>query len=135
MSDNEEEPVEAAGTDAPAEKVAETAPTESTETPTGGEEVGTPEFPELQPTRPQIGAPNELKRLYDVQVTVAAEIGRTTVPIQQLLGLTEGSVFELEQSVSAPIELVAQGIPLGNGEVVVVDNSFAIRIKEIYANQ
>lgn len=98
------------------------------------EEVSTPEFPDLKPTSVPVGPPGELNRLFDVQVTVAAELGRTSVPIQKLLGLTEGSVFELDRSISSPIELVAQGVPLGNGEVVVVDDSFAIRIKEIYAN-
>ena len=98
------------------------------------DDVRTPEFPDLKPTPVAAGAPGELNRLYDVQVTVAAELGRTNVPIQKLLGMTEGSVFELNRSINSPIELVAQGIPLGNGEVVVVDDSFAIRIKEIYAN-
>ncbi len=97
------------------------------------DDVSTPEFPDLKPNSVPAGATGDLNRLFDVQVTVAAELGRKSVPIQKLLGLTEGSVFELDRSVSSPIELVAQGVPLGNGEVVVVDDSFAIRIKEIYA--
>ena len=95
--------------------------------------LSTPEFPDLKPGTKN-GKKADLSRFHDVQVTVAAELGRTNIPIQDLLGLTEGSVFELNRSISSPIELVAQGIPLGNGEVVVVNDSFAIRIKEIYAN-
>jgi flagellar motor switch protein FliN/FliY len=104
------------------------------ESPEAQESVQTPEFPDLKPTNNPPGSAADLNRLYDVHVTVAAELGRTNVSIQKLLGLSEGSVFELDRSISSPIELVAQGIPLGNGEVVVVDDSFAIRIKEIYAN-
>ncbi len=75
-----------------------------------------------------------MNRFHEVKVAVAAELGRVNIPIQRLLELTEGSVFELNRSISAPIELIAQGIPLGNGEVVVVDDTFAIRIKEIYTD-
>lgn len=116
-------------TDEPAEEV------DAPETLANEPEVGTPEFQNLDPDKPGTGAAKEMNRLYDVQVSVAAELGRTSVPIQELLQLTEGSVFELNREISSPIELVAQGIPLGNGEVVVVDDSFAIRIKEIYANK
>lgn len=97
-------------------------------------EPDTPEFPELKKGGGS-GKVGDLNRFYDVQVTVSAELGRTRVPIQELVGLTEGSVFELNRDIGAPIELIAQGVPLGNGEVVVVDDSFAIRIKEIYSDQ
>lgn len=97
-------------------------------------EPDTPEFPELKKGggSSKVG---DLNRFYDVQVTVSAELGRTRVPIQELVGLTEGSVFELNRDIGAPIELIAQGVPLGNGEVVVVNDLFAIRIKEIYSDQ
>jgi flagellar motor switch protein FliN/FliY len=100
----------------------------------GGAEPDSPEFPELKKGggSSKVG---DLNRFYDVQVTVSAELGRTSVPIQDLVGLSEGSVFELNRDIGAPIELIAQGVPLGNGEVVVVDDSFAIRIKEIYSDK
>ena len=75
----------------------------------------------------------DLNRFNDVKVTVSVELGRASVPIHELLQLSVGTVFELNRSVDAPVELIAQGVPLGNGEVVVVDESFAIRIKEIYS--
>ena len=98
-----------------------------------GEAVRSPEFQELASEKNGGGKKADLNRFHDVQVTVSAELGRINVSIHDLLDLTEGSVFELNRSISAPIELIAQGIPLGNGEVVVVDDTFAIRIKEIYA--
>ena len=93
-----------------------------------------PDFQELSNKNPESNATIELNRFHDVQVTVSAELGRTKVAINELLNLAEGAVFELNRNVSAPVELIAQGVPLGNGEVVVVDDSFAIRIKEIYPN-
>ena len=91
-----------------------------------------PDFPELSGTAPSPQANHELSRFSGVQVDVTAELGRTRLTIQEMLGLSEGAVLELNRAISAPVELVAQGVPLGNGEVVVVDDRFAIRIKEIY---
>ncbi|MEM9412777.1 MAG: FliM/FliN family flagellar motor switch protein, partial [Planctomycetota bacterium] len=92
-----------------------------------------PEFNELESKESvAVGSGADLNRLNDVQVIVSAELGRAKVSIHELLQLGEGSVFELNRSVDGPVELVAQGVPLGNGDVVVVDGNFAIRIQEIY---
>lgn len=98
------------------------------------EDVSAPEFSELNPSEVE-ASPADLNRLNDVKVVVSAELGRTKVAIEDLLKLNVGSIFELNRSIDAPVELIAQGVPLGNGEVVVVDGSFAIRIQEIYAPQ
>jgi flagellar motor switch protein FliN/FliY len=97
-----------------------------------GQDGSVPEFQKLDPNR--IAAPGkfELNRFGGVQVVLTAELGRTQVTIQELMGLTEGAVLELNRAISAPVELIAQGVPLGNGEVVVIDDQFAIRIKQIY---
>lgn len=70
-------------------------------------------------------------RFYDVDVTVWAELGRVSMPLGQLVRLSEGSVIELGRPVSEPIDLMAQGVRVARGEVVVVDDCFALRIKEI----
>ena len=94
-----------------------------------------PEFAELDSgTQASSTHQTDLSRLNDVQVTVSAELGRTTVPIHEILKLGEGSVFELNRSIENPVELRAQDVAFGNGEVVVVDGNFAIRIQEIYKN-
>ena len=91
-----------------------------------------PDFQTLNPNQAAAPAGLELNRFGGVQVVLTAELGRTKVTIQELMGLAEGAVLELNRAISAPVELVAQGVPLGNGEVVVIDDQFAIRIKEIY---
>ena len=77
------------------------------------------------------GAPAPLDRLLNVTVTVTAELGRVTLPISEVLNLNVHSVLELNRSVSEPVDLMVQGVLLARGEVVVVDDCFAIRIKEI----
>ncbi len=92
--------------------------------------VQVPEFEDLQRT-PGSEQAVPLSRFYEVKVTVTAELGRITIPIKDLLCLGEGSVIELNRSVNAPVEIMAQGVPLAKGKVVVIDDCFAIRINEI----
>lgn len=74
---------------------------------------------------------DSLDRLLNVTVSVTAELGRVTLPISEVLKLGVGTVLELHRSVSEPVDLMVQGVRLARGEVVVVDDRFAIRIKEI----
>ena len=74
---------------------------------------------------------NSINRFLDVEVTISAELGRVTIPIGDLVELGEGSVVELNRSVSAPVDLMAQGLRVATGEVVVIDDCFAVRIKSI----
>ena len=92
-----------------------------------------PEFSHLKDTPSGDGTP--MDRFYDVNVTVGAELGRVTMPLGELLKLGEGSVMKLERPVSAPVDLMAQGVRLARGEVVVVDDCFAIRVKEIESSR
>lgn len=78
-----------------------------------------------------LGTPAPLDRLLDVTVSVTAELGRVTLPISAVLNLNVNSVLELNRGVAEPVDLLVQGVLLARGEVVVVDDCFAIRIKEI----
>ena len=93
--------------------------------------VQTPEFKSFVDAGNQ-PKQQEISRFADIKVTVSAELGRTSIPIERLLSLGKGSVLELDRGVESPIELIAQGIPLASGEVVIVDDCFAIRILEVY---
>jgi flagellar motor switch protein FliN/FliY len=96
----------------------------------GGVAARKADFAELD-MRPSTGGASALDNLLDVTVSVTAELGRATTSIGQLLKLNVGSVVELERLISDPVDLVAQGIRLARGEVVVVEDRFAIRIQEI----
>ncbi|MEE2641907.1 MAG: flagellar motor switch protein FliN [Planctomycetota bacterium] len=93
-----------------------------------------PQFANLQDSSTQ-DQPSAMGRLYDVSVHVAAELGSVQIPIGDVLKLGEGSVLELNRTITEPIDLMAQGVRIARGEVVVIDDCFAIRIKEIEANK
>jgi flagellar motor switch protein FliN len=78
------------------------------------------------------GAPaGSLNHLMDVSVCVTAELGRATMSIGDIMKFGLGSVVGLNRSVAEPVDLLVQGVPFARGEVVVIDDRFAIRIKEI----
>ncbi len=98
-----------------------------------GVDVQTPEFQEFSATHTG-PTTSEIDRLQDIKIVVSAELGRMEVPIQKLLSIGPGSVLEMDRQIDSPVELVAQGVPLAKGEVVVVNDCFAIRVTEIYQN-
>lgn len=93
-------------------------------------EARTPEFPALDPNSATAGA-TPLDSLRDVPITITARLGHATLPIGAILRLGPGAVVELEEPISAPIELTVRGVPFATGEVIVVDDHFAIRIKSL----
>jgi flagellar motor switch protein FliN/FliY len=93
-------------------------------------EVRRAEFPELDP-RSSAYAGTPLDSLRDVPITITARLGQATLPIGAILRLGPGAVVELEQDISAPVELTVRGVPFATGEVVVIDDHFAIRIKTL----
>ena len=132
MAENENEVESPEATAAEAEADTDQAATATATEDPDGDVI--PEFEQLSPNPPKPAKNVELSRFGGVHVTLTAELGRTELTIQELIGLAEGSVVELNRAISAPVELVAQGVPLGNGEVVVIEDQFAIRIKEIYSS-
>jgi flagellar motor switch protein FliN/FliY len=88
------------------------------------------DFAELT-AKPGTGGPAPLNRLLDVSVKVTAELGRVTLSIADVLKLGVGSVVTLDRPISEPVDLMVQGVLLARGEVVVVDDNFAVRIKDI----
>ena len=73
----------------------------------------------------------DLRLLYDVEMTLTAEIGRTRLPVRQVLDLVPGSVLELDRAAGAPADLMVNGRLIARGEVVVIDEDYGIRITEI----
>jgi len=73
----------------------------------------------------------DLNALIDVQVTLSVEIGRSRMPIRQLISLNQGSVVELDRGVSEPLDLLVNGTLIARGEVVVVDGQFGLRLIDV----
>ncbi len=78
-----------------------------------------------------VGAGGNLTMLSDVMLNVTVELGRQSLTLSQVLGLSVGSVVELDRTAGAPVDIRVNGILFGRGEVVVVDDEYAVRLIEI----
>jgi len=74
-----------------------------------------------------------LWRLLDVPMEVTVELGRCSKTIKQVLDLNVGSVVVLEKLAGEPVEIMINGIQVARGEVVVIDDSYGVRITELNA--
>ena len=72
-----------------------------------------------------------LDLILDVEVPVVVELGRSEMPLQELLALKPGSLLELDRLAGEPADLVIRGHVVAQGEIIVVDDSFGIRITNI----
>ncbi len=69
--------------------------------------------------------------ILDVPVTLSMEVGRTRIPIRNLLQLNQGSVVELERQAGEPLDVFINGTLIAHGEVVVVNDKFGIRLTDV----
>ena len=69
--------------------------------------------------------------ILDIPVTIAMEIGRTTISIRNLLQLNQGSVVELDRLAGEPMDVMVNGTLIAHGEVVVVNDKFGIRLTDV----
>jgi len=92
-------------------------------------ENGTVSAPAATPTV-QLPAGN-LGRINNVEMTLTVEIGRTRMSVRDVLGMEPGAVVELDRSAGAPADVLLNGRLIAHGEVVVVDQDYAVRITKI----
>ena len=79
---------------------------------------------------PEVGIEN-LKVLENIEVKLTVEVGSTDLKIRDLLRLNEGSVVELERLAGDPLDILANGVSIAKGEVVMVGERFGIRFTEV----
>lgn len=72
-----------------------------------------------------------LGRINNVEMTLTVEIGRTRMSVRDVLALEPGAVVELDRAAGAPCDVLLNGRPIAEGEVVVVDQDYAVRITRI----
>ena len=77
------------------------------------------------------GAGNDLNMILDIPVQLTVELGRTRIPIKHILQLGQGSVVELETMAGEPMDVLVNGFLIAQGEVVVVNDKFGIRLTDI----
>ncbi len=110
----------------------ESKPETASEVATAVEQAAPASFANLaaQAANPQ-GAGNDLNMILDIPVQLTVELGRTRIPIKHILQLAQGSVVELETLAGEPMDVLVNGYLIAQGEVVVVNDKFGIRLTDI----
>lgn len=95
------------------------------------------EFAPLEPREAvrREGEPRNLDLLFDVPLTITVELGRAEKTVREILSLVPGSVVELNRLAGEAVDVLANGQLIARGEVVVVEDSFGVRITEIVSRR
>jgi flagellar motor switch protein FliN/FliY len=88
-------------------------------------------FPELSGESGSALPAGRLDMVLDIPVQLTVELGRTRVPIRNLLQLAQGSVVELDRLAGEPLDVLVNGCLIAQGEVVVVNDKFGIRLTDV----
>ena len=112
--------------------LSETKPETASEVTNPLESVAAATFTNFNATPPgSLGAGNDLNMILDIPVQLTVELGRTRIPIKHILQLAQGSVVELEALAGEPMDVLVNGYLIAQGEVVVVNDKFGIRLTDI----
>jgi len=95
------------------------------------EQVATAAFTNFAPTAAASGSGNDINMILDIPVQLTVELGRTRIPIKNILQLAQGSVVELDALAGEPMDVLVNGFLIAQGEVVVVNDKFGIRLTDI----
>ena len=131
----------ASETDAEDPWAAAMAEQQASEDDTASAEAPTPEPPKAREASSDVfpplsqssshGSARDLEMIMDIPVKLTVELGRTKLTIKQLLELAQGSVIELEGLAGEPMDILINGYLIAQGEVVVIEDKYGIRITEI----
>ena len=101
-------------------------------------EAGTPArrpatavFEQFSPAAAKASGANDIELILDIPVQLTVELGRTKIAIKNLLQLAQGSVVELDGLAGEPMDVLVNGCLIAQGEVVVVNEKFGIRLTDI----
>jgi flagellar motor switch protein FliN/FliY len=132
MSDNAAQPAseEAMAADWAA-ALAEGKPAAESAVQVPAESVAPAAFASFAPNAGSGGAGNDIHMILDIPVQLTVELGRTRIPIKHILQLAQGSVVELDALAGEPMDVLVNGYLIAQGEVVVVNEKFGIRLTDI----
>lgn len=99
----------------------------------GAKPVGMPIFEQFSGAGRKAGTSNDIDMILDIPVQLTVELGRTRIAIKNLLQLAQGSVVELDGLAGEPMHVLVNGCLIAQGEVVVVNDKFGIRLTDIIA--
>ena len=90
------------------------------------------EFQDLEEDSPDSQKESaNLEMILDIPVTISLEIGRSKIPIRNLMQLNQGSVVELDRLAGEPLDVLVNGTLIAHGEVVMVNEKFGIRLTDV----
>lgn len=110
--------------------LAEARPETATELQDGGDQVAPAAFTNF-PAASGPAAANDINMILDIPVQLTVELGRTKISIRNLLQLGHGSVVELDGMAGEPMDVLVNGTLIAQGEVVVVNEKFGLRLTDI----
>ncbi len=93
-------------------------------------DVQSAQFPEFNESSTQ-PLPNNMELIKDVPLEVTVRLGKTVMKIRDILDLGDGSIIELDKLAGEPVDLLVNGKLVAKGEVVVIDENFGFRVKDI----
>ncbi|NUN07529.1 MAG: flagellar motor switch protein FliN [Bdellovibrio sp.] len=94
------------------------------------EKSATPKVEAAKANAPK-GNDRNLQLILDIPLKVTVELGRTKMPVSELLNLTQGSVIELNKLAGEPMEVLVNDKLIARGEAVVVNEKFGVRLTDI----
>ncbi|MFP5409010.1 MAG: flagellar motor switch protein FliN [Gammaproteobacteria bacterium] len=93
--------------------------------------AGADVFPDLASNTVSGGLAKDIDFILDIPVLLTVELGRTKISIKNLLQLAQGSVVELDGLAGEPMDVLVNGCLIAQGEVVVVNDKFGVRLTDI----
>lgn len=95
------------------------------------EEVKTVKLSPLTPVQTQSGEKGNIDMLLDINVPIIVELGKAEMLMREVLALTPGAIVELDTLAGEPVKITIRGKTIAQGEVVVVDENFGVKITKI----
>ena len=94
------------------------------------------EFAQANPSGTQMRGNDDrnLNLLMDIRMGLTVELGRSEMPLKDILKLAKGSVIELDRLSGEPVDLFVNNKLIARGEVVVIDDNFGLRITQLAGN-
>ena len=104
----------------------------ASEVSTAVEQAAPAPFANFNATAPDLnGGGRDINLILDIPVQLTVELGRLRIPIKNILALAQGSVVELKTQAGEPMDVLVNGYLIAQGEVVVVNDKFGIRLTDI----
>lgn len=98
-------------------------------------EIKKPVFNELDPTLERTSKPRNLDLIMDVPLEFSVVLGKTKKSIKEVLSFSNGSIVELNKLADEPLEIYVNGKLIAQGEVVVINENFGVRITNILTKE